>query len=108
MTETNEDPGLQMNLSWDDENELFVMSYLEGDRAIFQIKMAPPSFEKLTHDMVKTIKNYNLYQAQKYQERLNGEKEQSASTAIGGGTLPSPCSPNCYREDEPKQPQSDS
>jgi hypothetical protein len=64
--------GLTMSLKYDDDNNLFILEYCEGFTSILQVRMQPENFEKLTHDMIRTIKNYNLYQAQQYQDKING------------------------------------
>lgn len=92
-----DDKGLQMTLQWDDENDLFVLSYLEGERALFQVKMAPESFEKLTHDMVKTIKNYNLFKAQQYMERKDVEEKNGKGNFL----------PDLSSSDQPDQAKSE-
>jgi len=63
------DVDLAMHLNWDDEINMFIISYLQDSKAVFQIRMSPVSFEKMTEDMIRTVKNYNLFQAQKHQEK---------------------------------------
>jgi len=103
MIEETPDEGLRMTLQWDEENEMFVMSYLEGTRAIFQVKLAPASFERLTHDMIRTIKNYNLYQAQQFMEKQNGDQKN-----VDGGSLPDPLLTDQSTPSQPEQPSCDS
>ncbi len=76
---------LSMSLTWNDEHGVFVLSYLEGDRALFQVKMTPQAFEKMTSDMVRTVKNYNLHQAQKYMEKANGQNLEGEALGFAGG-----------------------
>jgi hypothetical protein len=74
----NDNDSLRMTLGFDDVTNLFVLAWLEEKRCIFQVKMTPETFEKLTTDMIRVVKNYNLAQALKYkeeQEKKNGEKE---------------------------------
>jgi len=74
---------LSVHLNWDEEHGFFMISYCELNKAVFQVKMTPAAFEKMTSDMVRTVKNYNLFQAQKYTESLklkaeanNGEEKK--------------------------------
>ncbi len=76
MTEEQK-PELRMTLQYDDENDLFVLSYLNGEHIAFQIKMGPLDFEKLTGDMVRTVKNYNLMKAQQYLEKKEQHEQGS-------------------------------
>ena len=78
----SDNDSLRMTLAFDDENNLFVMAWLEEKRCIFQVKMTPETFEKLTTDMIRVVKNYNLAQALKYkeeQEKINGKKESDGA-----------------------------
>ena len=102
------EPNLGINLMFDEESNNYVISFIEGDRAIFQVKMAPKAFEKLSNDMIRTVKNYNLFQAQQYQENLkNGQKEDLSGEALNlGGGLPD--SPSADQPSEAKPEQSES
>ena len=103
-----EEPKLGINLMFDEESHMYVISFIEGQKAIFQVKMSTTAFEKLSNDMIRTVKNYNLYQAQQYQEKMkNGQKEDLSGEALnlGGGLPDSPCADN-IREDKPEQPES--
>jgi hypothetical protein len=75
----------KMNLTWEPESNLFSMRFLIDDKVAFQVKMIPETFEKLTHDMVRTVKNYNLIMIEKYQERIRNEQ---ATQPAPGGSLP--------------------
>lgn len=94
--------GIRLNF---DESGMFLMTFVEGTKALFQIKMNPENFEKLSNDMIRIVKNYNLYQIQKYNESKNGKEEVPS---VEGGSLPdSPCAnPGC--ETQCQQPQGDS
>lgn len=72
-------PNLNLKMSWVEDQKMFSMVYQDGDKAVFQILMTPASFEMLAMDMVRTVKNFNLYQAQKYQEMLKIQKEAAKS-----------------------------
>jgi hypothetical protein len=102
------EPNLGINLTFDEESNYYIISFIEGDRAIFQVKMAPKAFEKLSNDMIRTVKNYNLFQAQQYQESLkNGKKEELIGEAInfGAGLPDSTCAAQSS-EAKPEQSQS--
>lgn len=98
---------LQMNLQFDETCEMFVLSYLEGDKALFQVKMTPGAFEKMTADMVRTVKNYNLFQAEKFKEKINEQKD-NATADNNSGSLPDSCCAHQPCEGESEQPKSDS
>lgn len=66
---------VKMFMDWDDERSMFSMSFKEGDTLLFQAKMTPQSFEALTNDMIKAIKNYNLYELEKY--KVENDKKNS-------------------------------
>lgn len=68
--------GLKMTLEWNEEEKVFVQNYLDDDKSIFQVKMLPEHFELMTADFIRTIKNYNLYQAQQYQKRMEKTNER--------------------------------
>jgi len=59
-----------MHLGYDDQADLFTLTFNEGDQPVFQCRMLPHNFEQFTADMIKTVKNYNLYQAQLYKEGI--------------------------------------
>ena len=59
-----------MHLGYDDQADLFTLTFNEGDQPVFQLRMLPHNFEQFTADMIKTVKNYNLYQAQLYKEGI--------------------------------------
>jgi len=89
--------GLCVNLSYDDEKGMFLISYFDGETALFQVSIAPASFEKMTNDMLRTVKNYNLFMAQQYLERKNEKEEGTpdASECLNfAGGLPDPCCEN--------------
>src|SRR5579864_8744867 len=67
-------PNINLTMSWIEEQKMFSMVYKDDEKAVFQILMTPASFEQLAMDMIRTVKNFNLYQAQIYQERLHEEK----------------------------------
>lgn len=66
---------LRMLLGFDDENHLYVLQWVDGEKSIFQVKMTPQTFEALTADMVRVVKNYNLDQAMQYKEKQNESKK---------------------------------
>lgn len=103
----DEEHPMSIRIVWDDEIGHFQIKFMEGESAIFTVQMNPKSFEKLSNDMIKTIKNYNLMQAQQYQESLkNGEKEKSECNVNEEGVSDPACA-DCIREDERKQSESD-
>lgn len=67
---------LGMTLSFDDDYQLFVITYFKKDAALFQVKMTPEGFQKFSNDMIRVVKNYNLHQAQQYQERMKKANER--------------------------------
>ena len=91
---------IKMFLNWDDERHMFVMTYQEGDKLLFQVKMCPESFENMTSDMIRTVKNYNLYQLQ-LKEANEKQAEESRCSL--------PCTDDAPQPDqaEPCQPQND-
>lgn len=102
------EPNLGINVTFDEKSNYYIISFIEGDRAIFQVKMSPMAFEKLSNEMIRTVKNYNLFKAQQYQESLkDGQKEDLSGEALnlGGGLPDSPSSDN-IREDKPEQSES--
>lgn len=84
MSEEKEKLPFGMHLTFDEENHLFVISFVEDNKAIFQVKMCPPAFEKMSADIVRTIKNYNLYQIEQMNERLNEEKSKITEIESSG------------------------
>ena len=74
-----ENKDLRLSLQFDDKNELFVMAFLQGDNILFQVRLAVADFEKLSCDMIRTIKNYNLYKADLYKQMLEDKKVQEGS-----------------------------
>lgn len=91
---------LGMNLAFDEDYQMFIITYFKQDQALFQVKMTPEGFEKFTADMVRVVKNYNLHQAQQYQERMK-KTDERRSKVIGmvdgkeevGGVEGSPVQP---------------
>jgi hypothetical protein len=101
---------VSMYLSFDEDSSLFLLTFHEGERAVFQVRMTPENFEKFTADMVRTVKNYNLFMAQKYQEAQNEQSQQpkdGEQLNIGNGLLDTDdaCQP---AEIQPQQPSGDS
>ena len=74
-------PNLNLQMQWIEDQKMFSMVYKDGDKAVFQVLMTAASFELLAMDMVRTVKNYNLYQAQKYEEMIKRQTEQSEQPA---------------------------
>lgn len=99
------DDALGIRLQFD-ESGLFVISFVEGEKAMFQVKLTPASFEKLTNDMIKIVKNFNLHQAQQYQEAQNAKKE--AESAGKGGELSDLPNADNADQTESEQPTHDS
>ena len=75
MTVSIHGESLKMLLGFDDENHLYVLQWVDGEKSIFQVKMTPQTFEALTADMVRVVKNYNLDQAMQYKEKQNESKK---------------------------------
>ena len=74
-----------------DGEGVFSISYLkskEDTQSVFEIRFAPEMFEKFVYDMLKIVKNFNLYQAQMYQEKVNEQNkiEMDDSTQENSGT----------------------
>jgi len=78
MTECNSTDDLGMTLCFDEENELFILAFVVEGKSIFQVKMTPQTFDKLTSDMVRVVKDYNLEKAKQYLAK----KEQQDGNAI--------------------------
>ena len=85
MTENIEKP-LCLKMFFDEINNVFVFCFQENENSIFQFKLAPKDFENLTGDMVKTVKNYNLNEALKFQEEKNAVESKAQSACAGGLT----------------------
>ena len=67
---------ITFNLQYDDISDNFAFTYKQGEDIVFQAKMSSECFEKLTSDMVRTVKDYNLNNAQNNKKRLeSGEGE---------------------------------
>jgi len=80
---------LGMTLSFDDEAGFFILTYVSRGKSIFQVKMTPQSFEKLSADMIRVIKNYNLKRLDDYQAKKaleDGKKEESSGSNEDRGT----------------------
>jgi len=85
----SEAEALGIKLYFDEDTSSYIMTFVEGAKSIFQVKMAPDAFEKLTNDMIKTVKNYNLYQAQKFQEdqKANEKTGEQNETELHIGSV---------------------
>jgi len=69
----SESGDLNISTQYDDELNLFVLTFFQcvdkdTNHVIFQVKMLPSSFESMSNDMIRTIKNYNLFHARNYLE----------------------------------------
>lgn len=66
---------LNLNISYDDELDIFILTYstpdLDKEKLVFQVKMPPSSFENMTNDFIKIVKNRNLAKAKEYTESQN-------------------------------------
>lgn len=84
---------VRMELSYQEETDLFCITYFEEHNAVFQCRMVPSNFEAFTADLVRTVKDYNLFQAKLYQEKINAQKDNAAKIEVPDfGNLPdSPC-----------------
>ena len=81
MENQEHNDSLGMTLSFDDDYDLFILTYVNEGKSIFQVKMTPQTFEKLTADMIRVIKNYNLHKLEEYQNR----KEKTDERRTGNG-----------------------
>lgn len=61
----------------------------EEKHKYFSVRLLPETFQQMSYDMLRMVKDYNLMQAQKYQEKEN-ERERS----VGSGDC-SGCCPSC-------------
>ena len=104
-----EEKNVEIHLGYEDQLNMFLITFVQGTNALFQFKMVPENFEKLTADMVKTVKNYNLYEAQKFQEKKDevAQPEAIGSSEPGPDLSNPPCS-DCQCEAQPEQPKSNS
>jgi hypothetical protein len=87
---------LCVNLAYDEEKDMFIISYFEEERALFQIGMVPEAFERMVGDMVKVIKNYNLEKANRYLESKKNEEQKTIETdeSTAGNSISDPSNEN--------------
>jgi hypothetical protein len=65
-----------LEVKWDYEAQVFIFTIKDQEEIYFQMTLYPESFEKLTSDMVKVLKNYNLYRAEQYLSRKEAEQNE--------------------------------
>lgn len=89
LTQRLDQDELGMTLSFDDDAGFFILTYVSRGKSIFQVKMTPQSFEKLSADMIRVIKNYNLKRLDDYQAKKaleDGKKENAVGIESNTGT----------------------
>jgi hypothetical protein len=102
---TDESHPMSIQIHWDADEGYFQIKFMEGEQAVFCVQLSPKSFEKLSHDMIRTTKNYNLMQAKQYQESLkDGKKEEVVDAGIAeGGSIPDMPRADLPSEAQPNQ-----
>lgn len=103
---TDDTHPMSIQIHWLDQESLFQIRFMEGEESIFTVVLNPVSFEKMSHNMIKTIKNYNLWQLNEYKEKQKAEQDQQkgGEAAIDSvSDLPRADQPS---EAEPEQPES--
>lgn len=96
MSDENEKK-IFMKISFDNENHDFYMGCYEGasehdltdEKKLFEFCLSPNAFHNLASDMMRISKEYNLMQAEKYQEsndenRTRVENRETASIGFEG------------------------
>lgn len=85
-------PQIGLNLQYDEAQEKFVMTYLEvmgeNKKVIFSIVMCPAEFDRLTSNMVRCVKDFNLMKAELFQKARDEKKaleEQQKSEGCTDG-----------------------
>lgn len=115
-TETPAAPGttqfpVSMNLTYDDEVKLFILTFYSDKNPVFQCRMQPENFENFTNDLIRTVKNYNLFLAKQYQEKQNETNSEHLSgqpELIEPTTLSNSTDSDKPVEIQPEQPKDNS
>lgn len=73
---------LRITISFDQDNDFFIMSFLEVEKIMFGVKLKPSAFQDLSNDMIKIVKNYNMYQLEEFKQQFQKEKENKLISEI--------------------------
>ena len=73
----DKDNPMAIVIGFEEDSGFFFIKFMEGKEAIFNVRMNPGSFEKFSNDLIKTAKNYNLWQAKQYKERQANEQKEA-------------------------------
>ncbi len=79
---TDDTHPMSIEIHWLDKESLFVIKFMEGQESIFTVTLNPTNFEKMTNDMIKTIKNYNLWQLNEYKEKQKQLEEGAIQKSV--------------------------
>lgn len=81
-------PNAYLRVNYDKPSGMFILTWLEAseegsetEQKIFELTLLPETFQKLTADMVKIVKDFNLMQAKEFEEKENERRANGDSTA---------------------------
>jgi len=60
---------LKLEIEVDENLEAFFLTFKDEFQTLLELTLSPDTFELLTNDMLKFVKNYNLERAKQYTEK---------------------------------------
>lgn len=86
-------PNAYLKVGYDKPSGMFIMTWLEAsddgketEQKIFELTLLPETFQKLTADMLKVVKDFNLMQAQEFEEKENERRAREQAVLENGET----------------------
>jgi hypothetical protein len=68
-------PELSLGLNYENDSQLFVFNFKKDGELVFELRMNVEQFELLSCDMIRLIKHVNLQQIKDYNERQANKLE---------------------------------
>lgn len=60
---------IETSFTYDTDLNVFIIRYFSGDNVYFEGRMLPEDFEAMTAQMIRLVKEVNIMQIQKYEQR---------------------------------------
>ncbi len=83
-------PNAYMKVIYNNESGMFILTWLEAsedgnetEQKIFELTLLPETFQKLTADMLKVVKDFNLMQAREFEEKEDERRRAETELADG-------------------------